>query len=155
MQVTRETHLKIAFFMWALVGLGLLIKGGTLFYAGRTLSEIDPYQGSFGMAEGIGLAIALGLGFVKGNFVLPKIARKNIARIEELPAESPLYMTFSLKSWLLIAGMMLIGMIIRVLGVPNLFRGVILVAVGFALTLGSRAYLVGRPVAPMEKRVSS
>lgn len=152
MQVTRETHLKVAFFMWALVGLGLLIKGGTLFYAGRTMSEIDPNAGSFGMAEGIGLVIALAIGFAKGNFVLPKIARKNIARIEQLPEESPLYMTFSLKSWLLIASMMLIGMIIRVLGAPNLVRGVILVAVGFALTLGSRAYLIGRPLVPVEKR---
>jgi hypothetical protein len=141
--------------MWALVGTGLLIKGGTLFYGGRTMSEIDPNRGAFGIAEGIGLVVALGLGFVKGNFVLPKIARKNILRIEQLPEKSPIYMTFSLKSWILIGGMMLIGLIIRMLGVPNLIRGVILVAVGLALALGSRAYLAGQPVTPIEKRASS
>jgi len=155
MQVTRETHLKLAFFLWALVGTGLLIAGGIFLFGNRSMSEIDPAAGSVGLAQVIGLAIALPLGFVKGNFVLPKIARKNIARIEQLPEESPFYMTFSLKSWLLILSMMLIGTVIRLMGAPHVVRGTIYVAVGLALVLGSRAYLVGRPVAPMEKRVSS
>lgn len=152
MEVSRETHLRLAFLLWALVGIGLLIKGGTLFYSNRTMSELDPNKGAFGMAEAIGLVIALGLGFVKGNFVLPKIARRNAARIDQLPEKSPIYMTFSLKSWMLIGGMMLLGMVIRVLGTPDLIRGVVLVAVGLALTLGSRAYLAGQTVTPVEKR---
>lgn len=155
MQVTRETHLKLAFLMWALVGGGLLIAGAIFLFGNRTMSELDPGRGGFGMAEGIGLAVALGLGFVKGNFVLPKIARKNMVRIDQLPKESPIYMTFSLKSWMLILVMILIGRTIRFFGAPHFLIGVIYVAVGFALVLGSRAYLTAPPAAPVGKRVSS
>jgi hypothetical protein len=154
MEVSRETHLRLAFLMWALVGTGLLIAGGVFLFGNRTMSEIDPNRGSVGMAQVIGLVIALALGFAKGNFVLPKIARKNTLRIEQLPEKSPIYMTFSLKSWLLILVMILTGRTIRFFGAPSVVIGTIYVAVGFALALGSRAYLTGHP-APIEKRASS
>jgi hypothetical protein len=155
MEVSRETHLRLAFLIWALVGTGLLIAGGNFLFVNRTMSEIDPNGGSIGMKEGIGFVVALAIGFAKGNFVLPKIARKNVARIEQLPEKSPIYMTFSLKSWLLVGSMMLIGTIIRLLGAPHFVRGIIYVAVGFALALGSRAYLTTQPLTPVEKRISS
>lgn len=155
MEVSRETHLKLAFFLWGLVGTGLLIAGGIFLFGGRTMSELDPSRGAPGTAEGIGLVIALIIGFAKGNFVLPKIAKKNIDRIEQLPERSPFYMTFSVKSWMLILVMILIGRTIRFLGAPRLLIGVIYVAVGFALALGSRSYLVAPSVRPLEKKVSS
>jgi hypothetical protein len=154
MEVSRETHLKLAFLLWGLVGTGLLIAGGIFLFGGRTMSELDPAKGTPGMAEGIGLLIALIFGFAKGNFVLPKVAQKNIARIEQLPERSPFYMTFSLKSWLLILVMILIGRTIRFLGAPSLVIGVIYVAVGFALALGSRSYLTTPTVRSLEKKVS-
>jgi len=155
MEVSRETHLRLAFILWALVGTGLLIAGGIFLFGGRTMSELDPSKGSPGMVEGIGFVVALAIGFAKGNFVLPKIARKNVARIEQLPEKSPFYMTFSLKSWILIASMMLIGTVIRLLGAPYLVRGVIYVAVGFALVMGSRSYLVTPSVGPLGKKIPS
>lgn len=156
MEVSRETHLKLAFFLWGLVGTGLLIAGGVFLFGGRTMSELDARYatGGPGIAEVIGLIIALAIGFAKGNFVLPKVAKKNIARIEQLPEKSPFYMTFSLKSWLLILVMILIGRTIRFLGAPPLVIGVIYVAVGFALALGSRSYLAA-PSFPLEKKASS
>jgi hypothetical protein len=155
MEVSRATHLKLAFAMWALVGTGLLIAGSIFLFGERSMSELDQGRSGPGMAEGIGLVIALVIGFAKGTFVLPKIARKNVARIETLPERSPIYMTFGLKSWILILGMILIGRVIRFLGAPHLVIGVIYVAVGLALALGSRAYLKGPGVAPVVKRASS
>ncbi len=155
MEVSRETHLRLAFVLWALVGTGLLVAGGVFLFGGRTMSELDPARGAPGMAEGIGLVIALAVGFAKGSFVLPKVARKNVARIEQLPEKSPIYMTFSLKSWLLILAMILIGRTIRFLGAPHLVIGTIYVAVGFALALGSRSYLVAPSVRPLEKKIPS
>lgn len=155
MEVTRETHLKLAFLLWALVGTGLLIAGGIFLFGGRTMSELDPAKGTPGIAEGIGLLIALIIGFAKGNFVLTKVAKKNIARIEQLPERSPFYMTFSLKSWLWVLVMILMGRTIRALGAPALVVGIIYVAVGFALALGSRSYLAPPSVGPMEKKIPS
>ncbi|MFY9268349.1 MAG: hypothetical protein WAO55_01225 [Candidatus Manganitrophaceae bacterium] len=156
MEVSRETHLKLAFFLWAVVGTGLLLAGGFFLFGQRSMSELDNRFGSGGpgIAEGIGFVIALAIGFAKGSFVLPKVARKNIARIEQLPERSPFYMTFSLKSWLLILLMILIGRMIRFLGAPRLVIGVIYVAVGLALALGSRIYLMAEPEVPGKKVAS-
>ncbi len=98
--------------------------------------------------EWSGLLIGFGLGFLKGKFVLANVGRKNVVRIEQLPAASPIYCTFSLRSWMLVLLMIAIGRAIRFLGAPYLVVGVVYVAVGFALLLGSHTYLE-RPV-PVE-----
>lgn len=155
MEVSRATHLKLAFAIWGLVGAVLLTVGVYFIFRDRSLSELEQGRSGPGMMEGIGLIVALAIGFIKGNFVITKVARRNIARIEALPAQSPIYATFSLKSWMLVLGMMLIGTVIRLLGASYFIRGLIYVAVGFALALGSRAYLKGSSQAPIARRVSS
>ncbi len=129
--------------MWGLVGTGLLIAG-TFFLFGRSLSVLNDGLSDPGLKEGVGLVIGLVIGFIKGNFVFKKLARKYIARIQSLPEASPFYMTFSGKSWIMIGGMMALGRIIRALGAPHFVIGTIYVAVGFALVLGSRNYLLNQ-----------
>jgi len=131
MQVTREVHLRLAFVLWAIVGSALFSVG--LIWVLR--SDVTP------TSLWLSLAVALILGGVKGGIVLPKIARKNSARIHLLPMQSPLYCTFSVKSWGLVLLMILIGRGLRAAGLPLFFAGLIYVAVGFALLLGSRTYL--------------
>ena len=131
MQVTREVHLRLAFVLWAIVGSALFSVG--LIWVLR--SDVTP------TSVWLSLAVALILGGVKGGIVLPKIARKNSARIHLLPMQSPLYCTFSVKSWGLVLLMILIGRGLRAAGLPFFFVGLIYVAVGFALLLGSRTYL--------------
>ncbi|MFQ5781300.1 MAG: hypothetical protein ACE5HN_11025 [Nitrospiria bacterium] len=145
MKVSKETHLKLAFFLWGLVGTGLLVAGGVFLFGDRSLSILKAGQASSGLAEWGGLAVALAVGFIKGRFVLTKIALKYMSRIDHLPDESPVYMTFSLKSWTLILLMIAIGRTIRFLGAPHLIIGTVYIAVGFALVLGSRTYLTGPP----------
>lgn len=142
MNISKEMHLKVAFFWWGMVGTMLLIVGSGLLFGGRSLSVLNTEPTSPGMGQWAGLAIALCIGFIKGHFVFKKVARKYMKRIEHLPAKSPLYMTFSLKSWGLILSMMALGVTLRVLGTPQLLRGIIDVAVGFALVLGSKTYLI-------------
>ncbi len=144
MNIKRETHLKVAFLMWGLVGTGLLISGAIFLFGNRSLSVFGEGRPGPGFTEAIGLAIALTIGFIKGNLVLKKLARKYIARIKTLPEKSPVYMTFSPKSWVMVVGMMLLGKIVRSVGAPHLVIGVIYLAVGFALVLGAQAYRVPR-----------
>ncbi len=129
--VTRAVHLKLAALLWAAVGVGLL-TAGTLFL----VNAVAPPA-----ATGAGWVVALALGFGKGYFVLPKVAKKNIARIDQLPDRSPVYATFSPKSWLLVLLMILMGRAIRAAGTSPVIVGTLYVAVGLALSLGSRTYL--------------
>lgn len=135
MNVSRCTHLKMAAGLWGMVGFGLLIAGIIFLFGGSAM----------GMNAWIAFVFALVIGFVKGKFVLPKVAKKNIARIESLPEQSPVYMTFNAKSWILVLGMIILGKTIRFLGAPSFVVGAIYVAVGIALLLGSRTYLKERP----------
>lgn len=134
MNVLRSTHLKMAAGLWGLVGLCLLMAGLMFLFRDTDIA----------MNAWIAFVIALVIGFVKGKIVLPKVAKKNIARIQGLPEQSPVYMTFNAKSWMLVLGMILLGKIIRLLGAPDFVRGAIYVAVGIALLLGSRTYLEER-----------
>ncbi len=141
MQLTRNAHLKVAFFIWGLVGTGLLIAGGAFLFGDRSLSVLNGETAVSWTSEIIGLSIALVIGFIKGRFVLTKVARKYIARILSLPESSPFYMTFSIKSWVMVVGMILLGRIIRAMGAPALVVGSIYVAVGIALIIGCRTYI--------------
>ncbi len=131
MNVSHKTHLKMAAGLWGMVGLGLLMAGFMFLFGGPAI----------GMTEWICFFIAMVIGLVKGKIVLPKVAKKNIARIDGLPEQSPWYMTFSAMSWTLVLGMIILGRTIRFLGAPHFVVGVIYVAVGMALLLGSRTYL--------------
>lgn len=149
MQITREAHLKIAFMTWALVGTGLLVFGmNTLF--GRSLGVLNDGSTHSGFAEAVGVVVALTIGFLKGNFILKKVALKYISRIQMLSEMSPFYMTFAPKNWILVVGMMSLGKLIRTFASSHLVIGVIYVTVGFALVLGARTYLMGSQIAPAE-----
>jgi hypothetical protein len=129
--MTHAGHLKIAFFIWFVVGAGLLIAGGR-FTWGADVSQTGKI---------VAVVVGAAIGFGKGSFVLPKVAKKNVDRIRQLPTESPIYGTFSLKSWGLVLMMILLGRGLRAAGLPPVFVGAIYMAVGFALILGSRGYL--------------
>jgi hypothetical protein len=141
MIVSRGTHLKMAAGLWGMVGFGLLMAGLVFLFGHRTMSTLPGSGEEVGITEGISFMIALIIGVVKGKKVLPKVAKKNIARIEALPERSPFYMTYSAKSWMLVLGMIVIGRAIRALGAPHFVVGAIYVAVGIALLLGSCVYL--------------
>jgi len=154
LNITRKTHLKIAFMTWALVGAGLFIFGLNALF-GHPLSLLNSGQVKPGLAEGLGLALALTVGFFKGNFVLKKIAFKYVSRIQRLSDLSPFYMTFSPKNWILVIGMMTLGRLVRTFGPSPFVIGVIYVTVGFALVLGARTYLIRHPLPQAEAQAST
>lgn len=149
MWITRETHFKIAFVMWGVVGTGLLIFGMNALFA-PSLTALNHGDARPGLMEGLALTVALIIGFLKGNFVLKKIAMKYIYRIQRLPKLSPFYMTFAPKNWILVAGMITLGKIVRVYGSSPFVVGVIYITVGFALVLGARTYLIGHQITQAE-----
>jgi hypothetical protein len=136
MRVHHHVHLKLAFVLWGIVGLSLFIVGIAFLTVGE--SGLDPLRAGL-------LAAGIALGIAKSRFVLNKIARKNIKRIFTLPQKSHVLSTFSIRSWILVLAMILLGRLIRFLGAPYPVIGVIYVAVGFGLALSSRRYLFDGP----------
>ncbi len=94
---------------------------------------------------GIIYSVTLGIiiGFFKGLFVLSKSARKNRSRIQGLESPVKIHQIFSKPFYGLIAGMMLLGILVR--SFNEYLGGYIVVAgiycaIGVALMVGSRAY---------------
>lgn len=103
---------------------------------------------------GIIFSVTLGIivGFFKGLFVLGKSARKNKARIQGLEPPLKIHHIFAKPFYGLIAGMMLLGILLR--NFNEYLGGYIVIAgvycgIGVALIVGSRAYWKSEGEAPI------
>jgi hypothetical protein len=114
-------------FIWLAVGGGLLYKGL------KFLAQMPhPEQATWWMAGGL-LA-----GVVKGRGVLAKTARRTTARIAALPLPITLRAAYPPAYWVVMGGMMGLGVALRF--VPVEWRGAIDIAVGSALMHGAMVY---------------
>lgn len=152
LKVSHTTLIILSGAVWMGVGLWLLPLGLKLFLATLQQSAwiessslpligfLSPYLG--GKEETVVVLVALGLciGFLKGRYVLGKAAKKGVERIKAFSNPTALLNLYSPKYLLLLGGMILLGMSMRFLGLPNDIRGFIDVAIGSALINGSMIY---------------
>ncbi|MBS0621721.1 MAG: hypothetical protein JSR80_02030 [Verrucomicrobia bacterium] len=120
------THKQLAIasaVIWLCMALFLLLRGVYL------LRGVE-----HGMAYGI---VAVFLGWIKGKFVLERVAGIYVRRIEALPNPSPLHKIYGLRAYVLLVVMMALGITLNALGAPAALRGLILVAVGCGLLQGA------------------
>jgi hypothetical protein len=136
--LSARAHLAIAAVIWTVVGSGLLAMGALFWFHLPYLGFLDRNHLSIGGA-------ALGVGLLKGKFVLDRTANGVIERIDTLAEPNPfksVFQMFGAKTLALIAAMMGIGIVLRVAGVSFEVRGLIYLAVGIALLWSSRCYWV-------------
>jgi hypothetical protein len=121
--VSIRSHLLLGALIWTIVGFFLLTNGFVL-----VLFE------SYLWYEFAGLL----LGTAKAFFILDRIARKNIKRIEEFEDKVCFGSVYSLKTWFMVAFMIVLGRFLRTTVLPGEVVGLIYTAVGWALMLSSR-----------------
>ncbi len=123
--VPVRVHLLVASLFWSVVGFFLMVNGYLfLSLAGQEWLALP------------GLAI----GMVKGRWVMDRVARKNLARIEQLRDGSCLGSVYSFKTWGLILLMIMTGRLLRASGLPAEVVGVLYLAIGWALFSASRLF---------------
>lgn len=119
----RTTHLLLAASLWTCVGILLMCRGmGWLYEAGLAVFALP----------------AILLGFLKSHFVLDRTAAKSIHRILLFDDGTCLGAVYSKMTWLLVLGMMGMGMVLRHLSVPRPILGGIYITIGWALFWSSR-----------------
>ena len=123
---SRRSRLLLAALVWTVVGTGLLITGVHWVLLAPVWWDAP-----------VGLA-ALGVGWAKGRFVLAKAAEANALRIEGSAHRRFIGAAFPLGMWVMAVAMMVLGAFLRRSHMPRLWLGLIYVAVGTALLLGSR-----------------
>lgn len=123
---------QLAFFIWAVGGL-VLCGFGIM----RLREGMRP-------GAGLALAAALAAGFAKGRLVLEGASLRNIARLNALPGPIRPIRVYDGRSWSVIALMTAIAAGLNLGWIPlaPLARGGVNLAIGFALLVSSRSYLM-------------
>ncbi len=126
-----KTQMLTAAIMWSVVGAFLFSRGLI-----NILQIHDPYKPLW-----IGLALAVGI--FKAKVVLEKTANKISARIKQRPEPSCLFGFMPLKSWLLILGMIFLGVMLRKSPLNRSLVWSVYIAIGAALFASSRIFWKG------------
>jgi hypothetical protein len=121
--VSVRTHLLLAALIWMVVGFFLLTNGFVL-----VSLESHLWYGLTGLL----------LGTAKALLILDRLARKNMKRIKEFEDKVCFGSVYSLKTWFLVAAMIVLGRFLRTTVLPGEVVGLIYTAVGWALMLSSR-----------------
>ena len=132
----RSTRLAVAGGLWLAVGGGLATVGSVWL-----VTRGGP--GSWSLAP-----VAVLVGWAKATYILAPMADRNVERIRSGPAYRPLLGVFPPRTWLLVAGFMALGAVLRRSSVPRDFLGLVYVAVGVALVLGSTRSWTARRTLP-------
>lgn len=82
--------------------------------------------------------VAAGLGLGKALLVLDRTTLRNIARVKSRGEDRCFGGFLSPRVWILVIGMMILGRILRTIGLPKPILGLIYGAVGIALLFSSR-----------------
>ena len=101
------------------------------------LARIAPSLGGLEEAAIIVIALALFVGYLKGNYVLSRSVARFVTRLSSLPSPLPIYRMYAPTYYLLIGLMILLGLSMKWLGVPIDIRGFVCTAIGSALLNGA------------------
>lgn len=131
-KVGSKGLLKMAFALWAIGGFIMLLRGSLLLKTSPNPSLL--------VLSVCGM-IALAVGLLKGKFILAKTCNRNIERLLAFNEPQPLKMVYSKRSWMVIAVMIAMGLVITLSsGVSPLVRGTVLQGIGLGLVVSSLQY---------------
>lgn len=159
-KVSHTTLVYISGLIWLAVGFMLLRLGLTLLVGSATDSTgffplttfLSTYMG-LNSAVLLLVGCAFFIGYMKGRFVLGKSAHRGVERILSFSNPTNLGNIYSLKYYILLGGMIALGVSIKYLGIPNDIRGLVDVAIGVALLTGASIYF--RHAVALKKRAGT
>jgi hypothetical protein len=128
--VSRQTLVFTAGVVWGGVGLFLCLRAYFWFAASP-------------MSIWWMVILALGIGLIKGRLVFSRLAARNLARIKEMSPEKEKVCFFAfqaIRSWVLILGMITLGILLRMSPLTRELLAVIYLAIGSGLVSASTVY---------------
>ena len=127
--VSNTVRLFLAGFVWVCVGVMLLTMAVLWLVS-------DPHASHYALA---GAGVALGL--LVHRFMFQRIVDKNLDRILPVEGKKCLFSFVSWKSYLMVAGMMAMGAVLRHSAIPKHYLAVAYLAMGLALVLSGVRYV--------------
>jgi hypothetical protein len=128
--VSRRTLVVTAALVWSAVGVGLSVRAAVWFVPyGRAALWMAP--------------LAVSVGLLKAKLVLGRLADRNLERIRLLSPHKERICVFafqSTQSFLIVLGMVAVGVLLRVSPLPRDLLATVYLAIGTALLAASRHY---------------
>lgn len=151
MKLSHAKLIMISGLVWFGIGVYLLQLGLNLLLGGvqnpeistkgyPLLTTLSHYLGSLRTTALILVVFALFVGYIKGRYVLGKSAQRGVDRIRSFANPAPLQHIYSGKYYILLGGMVALGISIKYIGLSNDIRGVIDAIIGSALINGAMIY---------------
>lgn len=150
LQMRHSSYIFFSGLLWFFIGFLLLSKGINLIVysindanLASNFSLIEPlsfYTGGKEKSALVLISVALLVGFVKARFVLIKTVKRVVARILSLTIPIKLSQLYSPGYLILLASMVLLGISLRFLPIPQDLRGTIDLTIGAALMNGALLY---------------
>jgi hypothetical protein len=123
--VSQHTLLLMSACLWTAIGLLLLAKGGFRF------SQLEQQHPTVVLA-------AIIAGSLKSYLILDRAARRGIERILKFKDGTCLGAVYSVKTWIVVLFMMIMGVILRNSSLPGNILCFVSITVGWALLMSSR-----------------
>ena len=144
----KQRLLQVAGLIWIIVGLFLIYRGSGLY----SLAVMEQNTSKETLIISVILGVVIGI--LKGKFVLSKTALRNRNRINQLVLPLSIHHVFSGSFYGLIAGMMILGFLLREFNAY--LGGYVVVAsiycgVGMALIAASSVYWKNDQLPPVEE----
>ena len=121
--VARKVHIFSAALLWTIIGGLLLYRGVSYLVEAGGLWLIVP---------------GLAAGTLKSYVILDRSARSGLDRIRNFSDNTCIGAVYSWKTWMVVLAMMLFGILLRRLSLPDSVVGTICVTIGWALIFSSR-----------------
>ena len=128
--VGKRVLLYLAALMWICVGTMLLS------FAYVWLQHLDLSESLVRVVAGVAIALII------HHFGFLKVVDKNLARILPMEGKRCLFSFMTWKSYLIVALMASMGMVLRHSPIPKNLLSVVYTAIGLALVLSSLRYLI-------------
>ncbi len=150
MNISHKKLIILSGLIWILPGIYLMRLGLNLLVTSAQGDILDgthpvlrPLSGLFGGAQTAVIFVVilcLFIGYLKGRYVLGKSAKRGVERIRSFPNPAPLKKIYAPRYYLLLGGMIGLGMGIKYLGINSEVRGIVDTIIGAALLNGSVIY---------------
>lgn len=127
--VDKSALIFLSFFVWVVVGTGLLLFA----YSWLKASQI---RSSF-LFAGVGAGAAL----VIHHFGFLKIVDKNLGRILPMEGKQCAFSFMTWKSYINVAVMVTMGVLLRHSAIPKTYLSILYIGIGLSLVLSSIRYL--------------
>lgn len=121
--VNKKIHLLLAAAIWPLVGI-------TLFQRGLNWIVDSGYNWL--------IPVSFVVGTMKSFLIFDRTAKKGIDRILRFGDNTCIGAVYSVKTWVMVLGMMSLGFVLRSLSISPHILGTFYVAIGWGLFLSSR-----------------